>query len=96
MDIKNAMGIANVASIFGDLSDEAKQVLINEWIQKGDLPTIHWQNATKNKPDIGVPVFARGGMYKEPLTRMVIWDGEKWHYYDCYVEVNSISDFCIP
>lgn len=96
MDLKNAMGIANVMAIFGELSKEAKQTIIQDWINAGEISTMQWQNATKNKPAIGLPVFGRGGVYKEPLTRMVVWDGEKWHYYDYYVEVETISDFCIP
>lgn len=90
MDIKNAIGIANVLAIFSDLSEEAKQSVLSE------LNIKKWIDAAKNKPEPYIPVFAKGGFQQEPLPRMVVWTGEKWMYYDVYAEVESISHFLIP
>ena len=96
MDIKNAIGIANVLAIFSELSKEAKDEIITDLVSSGELPNMQWQDAARNKPEKWIPVFAKGGFNKEPIGRMVVWTNNGWHYYNSVEEVDSVSHFCLP
>jgi len=97
MDLKNLMGIANVVAIFNELTPEAKQVVINDLVNSGDIPSIKWQDAVKTKPEPYVKVYAKGGFKMEPLPDMVTWTGDKWVYVESAEELNwSVTHFVIP
>lgn len=89
------IGVANVLAIFSELSADAKQEIISELRKEGQISNMNWQDATKSKPPINIPVYIKTGIKNEPDTNMAVWDGVKWIYLNTCSELQHVSYYCL-